>query len=63
MQPEHLLNAQNTEKSVTAIRSAEISISTSAEEADEAAKASNTDTNLKKFKCDQCNHTKSSERD
>jgi hypothetical protein len=32
------LNAQNTEKSVSAIRAAEIVISTSSEEADEATK-------------------------
>ena len=38
LQPENLLNAQNTEKSVSAIRAAEIFISTSSEEADEATK-------------------------
>ena len=38
MQPKYLLNAQNTEKSVSAIRAAEIFISTSSEEADEATK-------------------------
>ena len=38
LQPENLLNAESTEKSVSAIRAAEIFISTSPEEADEATK-------------------------
>ena len=38
MQPKNLLNAQNTEKSVSAIRVAEIFIYTSSEEADKAIK-------------------------
>ena len=38
LQPKNLLNAQNTEKSVSAIIAAEIFISTSSEEADEAIK-------------------------
>ena len=41
LQPKNLLNAQNTEKSVSAIRAAEIFISPSSEEADEATKLSN----------------------
>ena len=38
MQPKNLLNAQNTEKSVSAIRTAELLISISSEEANEATK-------------------------
>ena len=59
MQPQNLFNAQNTEKSVSAIRAAEIFISTSSEEADggyQTAKTFNNTKSLnKKFKCDHCN--------
>ena len=53
-----LLNAQNTEKSVSAIRAAEIFIFTSSEEADEDIKLPKLPIIpliKKKFKCDQFN--------
>ena len=53
-----LLNAQNTEKQVSAIIAAEIFILTSFEESDEAIKLPKLPIIplvKKKFKCDQCN--------
>ena len=55
---EPIMNAQNTDKSVSSIRAAEIFISTSSEEADEAIKLPKLPIIpiiCKKFKCDQCN--------
>ena len=58
LQQKNPLNAQNTEKSVSAIIAAVIFISTSSEEADEAIKLptlSIIPLLKKKFKCDQYN--------
>ena len=54
MQPKNLLNVQNTEKLVSAIRAAELFFSTSYEEAHEATKLPKLPIIilLKKFKCD-----------